>query len=55
MGAHISVDELTGTKFRVTVSDGSTKTSHRVTLKPADYQRLAAGKVDQKELSRKIL
>jgi hypothetical protein len=50
MSTQISVDKISDAEFRVTISEGSTKSSHRVTLKQTDYQRLTAGKVGQRDL-----
>ncbi len=45
----IQVAKLDDTTFQVTV-DKQRKTTHRVTVKPADYQRLTAGKVPPEKL-----
>lgn len=46
----ISVEPLAENEFRVTVSEGSTRSSHRVTVQPKDYQRIASGKITAAEL-----
>jgi hypothetical protein len=39
--------------FHVRVSEGKSETRHTVTLKAADYERLAQGKVSPEELIRR--
>jgi len=51
--AKIKVEKSGEGEFRVRVSDGASETTHRVTVKSADYQRLAQGKVDEMELVRR--
>lgn len=53
MAAKIEVEQIGEGDFRVRVIDGETETLHRVTLKPADYQRLTEGKVEPTELVRR--
>jgi hypothetical protein len=48
----ISVESLSENEFRVTVSEGSTRSSHRVTVQPRDYERIAGGKITAAELVR---
>lgn len=43
MPAQISVQPTGTNEFRVTVSEGSTQTSHLVTVQPKDYQRITSG------------
>ena len=50
MKSTISVESLAENEFRVTVSDGSTHSSHRVTVQPNDYQRIAGSKITDAEL-----
>lgn len=50
MAARISVEAVSDNEFRVTVSEGLTQSLHRVTVKPKDYARIAAGKADAAEL-----
>ena len=50
MSANISVEPSGENEFRVTVSEGSTRSSHRVTVQPKDYERIAAGKIAPPEL-----
>ncbi len=50
MANKIEVETLTDGTFRVRVSDGKSETSHAVTLKPADYERIAGGKIEPTEL-----
>ena len=39
--------------FEVRVAEGKSETRHRVTVKPADYERLAEGRVSAEELIRR--
>lgn len=48
----IEVETLTDGTFRVRLSDGKRETSHVVTLKPVDYERISSGKVEPAELVR---
>lgn len=50
MSATISVEPVADNEFRVTILEGSTRSSHRVTIKPKDYERICAGKVGAAEL-----
>jgi hypothetical protein len=52
MADKIEVETVSEGTFRVRVSDGKSQTSHGVTLKAADYVRIAAGKVEPAELVR---
>jgi hypothetical protein len=53
MAAKIEVEQPGEGDFRVRVIEGGSETSHRVTLKPEDYERLARGKVEPAELVRR--
>lgn len=53
MAAKIEVERTGEGEFRVRVNEAGSETSHRVTVKPADYQRLTGGKVDEAELVRR--
>ncbi|HEX4075356.1 MAG TPA: hypothetical protein VHX49_08150 [Candidatus Acidoferrales bacterium] len=53
MSAKIEVERMGEGEFRVRVTEGASETTHRVTVKPADYQRLAQGKVGEAELVRR--
>jgi hypothetical protein len=53
MTPKIEVEKLGDQEFQVRVTEDSTQTSHRVTLKMADYDRLAGGKVEPAELVRR--
>jgi hypothetical protein len=53
MPADIHVEQLGDGEFRVRVIEGASESAHRVTLRPEDYSRLAAGKVEPKELVRR--
>ena len=49
----IEVEQVNEGDFRVRVVEDATKTQHRVTLKPADYERLTNSKVQPQELIRR--
>lgn len=53
MAAKIEVEQAGESEFRVRVIEGKTETSHRVTLKPGDYERLTRGKTEPRELVRR--
>ena len=53
MPADIKVEQLGDGEFRVRVIEGASESAHRVTLRPEDYNRLAAGKAEPKELVRR--
>jgi hypothetical protein len=53
MTAKIEVEQMSEGVFRVRVIEGKTETSHRVTLKVEDYERLAKGKTEPAELVRR--
>ena len=46
----IEVEKIRDDEFQVRVTEGESSTSHRVTLKRADYDRIAAGKIGPAEL-----
>ena len=50
MDSQISVEPEGENQFRVTVSEGSTKTSHLVTVQPKDYARLTGNKIPPGDL-----
>jgi hypothetical protein len=52
MAAKIEVETVSDGTFRVRVIEGKSETSHTVTLKPADYERIAGGKIEPSELVR---
>lgn len=53
MSAQIEVEKIGDGEFKVCVIEGTSETSHRVTLKPADYERIASGKTGPAELVRR--
>jgi hypothetical protein len=53
MSAKIEVEEIGSGDFKVRVSEGQTETTHRVTLKPADYERIASGNSTPAEVVRR--
>ena len=50
MNAKIQVEQIGEGEFRVRVIEGTSATSHRVTMKTADYERISGGKVEPTEL-----
>ena len=53
MAARIEVETSADDEFKVRVIEGKSETSHRVTLKPADHQRICGGKLEPAELIRR--
>jgi len=53
MPAKIDVEKIADEEFQVRVSEGKSETSHRVTLKKSDYDRITAGKIEPAELVRR--
>jgi hypothetical protein len=53
MAARIDVEKIGEEEFQVRVIEGKTQTSHRVSLKQADYDRIASGKIEPAELVRR--
>ena len=53
MKTKIEVEKTKDEEFQVRVIEGKTSTSHRVTLKSADYERLARGEIGPAELVRR--
>ena len=53
MAARIEVKKTGDGAYGVRVAEGKSETTHHVTLKDADYSRIAAGKVTQEELIRR--
>jgi hypothetical protein len=49
----IQVEPISNDEFRVSVTEGTTRSSHKVTLKPEYYQRLTDGKIEPQQLVRK--
>jgi len=52
MTPRIEVEIVSEGTFRVRVIEGKSETSHSVTLKPADYERIAGGKIEPAGLVR---
>ena len=52
MTARIEVDKVKEGEFKVRVIEGTTESTHRVTLKQDDYLRLSGGKIEPNELIR---
>jgi hypothetical protein len=50
MAARIEVEHVSPDEFRVRVIERETETSHLVTAKKADCERIAAGKIEPAEL-----
>ena len=53
MPARIEVDKLKEGEFRVQVIEGSSHSTHRVTLTQDYYRRLSGGKIEPHELIRR--
>jgi hypothetical protein len=53
MSAKIEIEKIGAEEFRVRVIEGKSETSHRVTLRPNDYERIASGKTDRVEVVRR--
>ena len=53
MAATIEVEKITADEFKVRVIEGNSETSHCVTLKPADCQRISGGRAEPDELIRR--
>lgn len=53
MTPRIEVQKLKDESFEVNVMEGATKSTHRVTLKAPDYDRLSSGGISAEELIRK--
>ncbi len=53
MAAKIEVEKIGEGEFQVRVIEGKSQTSHRVTMKAADYDRISGGKVEPAELVRR--
>jgi len=53
MTAKIEIQKIGDEEFQVRVTEGQSSTSHRVTVKSADYQRLAGGTIEPGELVRR--
>jgi hypothetical protein len=52
MADKIEIETVSDGVFRVRVSDGKSDTSHAVTLKPADYERISGRRIEPSELVR---
>ena len=53
MTSKIEIEKIGDEEFQVRVTEGQRSTSHRVTLKRTDYQRLAAGAIEPGEVVRR--
>lgn len=53
MTSKIEIEKIGDEEFQVLVTEGQSSTSHRVTLKSTDYQRLAAGAIEPGEVVRR--
>lgn len=53
MSAKIEVDKIAEGEFQVRVVEGKSATSHRVTLKNADYERITSQKIEPAEFVRR--
>jgi hypothetical protein len=52
VAARIEVDKVKESEFKVRVIEGTTESTHRVTLKQDDYLRLSGEKIEPNELIR---
>jgi hypothetical protein len=50
MNRNISIESAGKNEFRVTVSEGASRTTHHVSVQPKDYDRIAGGKIPPDEL-----
>jgi hypothetical protein len=50
MDRQISVESAGENVFHVAVAEGASKTTHRVTVQPKDYDRITAGKISAEQL-----
>ncbi|HVB56775.1 MAG TPA: hypothetical protein VNE63_10145 [Candidatus Acidoferrales bacterium] len=53
MPVRIQVEQIKEGDFQVRVMEGASQSSHRVTVKAADYRRLSGGKAEPQELVRR--
>jgi hypothetical protein len=53
MAAKIEVEKRGPEEFHVRVIEGKSETSHLVTVKSTDFERIAAGKIEPAELVRR--
>ena len=53
MTARIEVQRVSESEFRVRVIEGRSESSHSVTLRPEDHQRLTGGQAEAEELVRR--
>jgi hypothetical protein len=53
MSANVSVEKIREGEFQVRIVEGKSQTEHRVTLSPADHQRLSDGKIAPEDLIRR--
>ena len=53
MAARIEVEKISDNEFQVRVIEGQSESTHRVSLKQADYDRLTGGKIEPCELIRR--
>ena len=53
MATQIEVEKTGNLEFLVRVGEGGSESTHRVTVKQDDYDRLAAGKIEPEELVRR--
>jgi hypothetical protein len=53
VAARIEVDKVKEGEFKVRVIEGTSESTHRVTLKQGDYRRLSGGKIKPHELIRR--
>jgi len=55
MAAKIEVKTIGGDEFQVLITDGENTTSHRVTMKADDYERISGDPAEPTELIRRAI
>jgi hypothetical protein len=53
MAARIEVEKLKEGEFQVRITEESSESKHRISLKQEDYRRLSGGKIEPNELIRR--
>jgi hypothetical protein len=53
MSAKVEVEKIDRFKFRVSITEGGSETTHDVTVSPGDYAKLAGEKIQPEELVRR--
>jgi hypothetical protein len=53
MAAKVEIEKIDRFKFRVSITEGGSETTHDVTVSPGDYVKLAGEKIQPEELVRR--